>query len=74
PGDYFTGQGGTIYEKLPYTTSNGGWKKILPSDIPTANSLEKKGIVRTDGTTTPVDLSNAYLQNLMNQQTGESLI
>ena len=74
PGDYFTGQGGTIYEKLPYTTSNGGWKKILPSDIPTAKSLEKKGIVRTDGTTTPVDLSNAYLQNLMNQQTGESLI
>ena len=74
PGDYFTAAGGTIYEKLPYTTSNGGWKKIMPSDIPTAKSLERKGIVRTDGTTTPVDLSNVYLKNLENQQTGASLI
>ena len=35
---------------------------------------KKIGIVRTDGTTTPVDLSSAYLQNLMNQQSGVSLI
>ena len=79
PGDFFTAGNGITYEKLPYTTSNGGWKRVSKGkneeEFKRFIDMNEKGInTRTDGTFIPKDLTNEYLQNRLNLSTGASFL
>ena len=63
PGDFFTAGNGITYEKLPYTTSNGGWKRVSKGkneeEFKRFIDMNEKGInTRTDGTFIPKDLTS----------------
>lgn len=71
PGDFFTDRNGNVWQKLSVETSNGGWKKVM---IAPETLTNKQLTARTDGSETPIDLSNIYEGNLLEQRTGASLL
>lgn len=71
PGDFFTDRNGNVWQKLSVETSNGGWKKVM---IAPENLTNKQLTARTDGSETPIDLTNLYNQNLTDDATGQSLL
>ena len=71
PGDFFTDRNGNVWQKLSVETSNGGWKKVM---IAPETLTNKQLTARTDGSETPIDLSNIYRGNLLEQRSGASLL